>query len=112
MATVPDLEVNLPRYDIFRCDRNSNGDGIACYIRKDLYFNTRALNCKEIENIIFDILLPKSKPITVGIFYGPPNQANFMELIVKSFFLLNLKDNEMYFLVILALIFYKTEIIF
>ena len=42
--------------------------------------------------------MPKSKPITVGVFYRPPNQANFMELIVKSFSLLNLKDNEIYHL--------------
>ena len=96
--TVPDLEVNLPEYDILRCDRNRNGGGVACYIRKDLCFNTRALNCKEIENIIFDILLPKLKPITIGVFYRPPNQANFMDLIIKSFSLLNLKDNEIYLL--------------
>ena len=82
---VPDLEVKLPGYDILRCDRNRNGGGVACHIRKDLCFNTRPLNCKEIENIIFDILLPKSKPITIGVFYRPPDQANFMELIVKSF---------------------------
>ena len=37
--------------------------------RKDLRFNTRALNCKELENIIFDILLRKLKPITIGVFY-------------------------------------------
>ena len=42
--------------------------------------------------------MPKSKPVTIGIFYRPPNQANFMELIVKSFSLLNLKDNELYLL--------------
>ena len=96
--TVPDLEVNLPGYDILRCGRNRNGGGVACYIRKDLCFHTRALNCKEIENTIFDILLPKSKPINIGVFYRPPNQANFMELIVKSFSLLNLKDNEIYLL--------------
>ena len=96
---VPDhLEVNLPGYDILRCDRNRNGDGVACHIRKDLCFNTRPLNCKEIENIIFDILLPKSKPITIGVFDRPPDQANFMELIVKSISLLNLKDNEIYLL--------------
>ena len=67
-----------------KSDRNRNGRGVACYIRKDLYFNARALNCKEIENIIFDILLPKSKPITSGVFYRPPNQDNFMELIVTG----------------------------
>ena len=96
--TVPDLKVNLPGYDILRCNRNRNGGGVACYIRKDLCFNTRGLNCKVIENIIFDKILPKSKPITICVFYRPPNQANFMELIVKSFSLLNLKDNEIYLL--------------
>ena len=96
--TVPDLEVNLPGYDILQCDRNRKGGGVACYIRNNLCFNTRALNCTEIENIIFDILLPKSKPITIGVFYRPSNQANFTELIVKSFSLLNLKDNEIYLL--------------
>ena len=52
--TVPDLEVNLTGYDILRCDRNRNGGGVACYIRKDLYFNARPLNFKKIENIFFD----------------------------------------------------------
>ena len=42
--------------------------------------------------------MPKSKRITIGIFYRPPNQASFMELIVKSFSLLNQKDNEIYLL--------------
>ena len=46
--TVPDLEVNLPGYDILWCDRNRNGGGVACYIRKDLYFNARPLNFKKI----------------------------------------------------------------
>ena len=96
--TIPDLEVNLPGYDILRCDRNRNGGGVVCFIRKDLHFNTRALNCKEIENIVFDILLPKSKLITKGIFCRPPNKTNSMKLIVKSFSLLNLKDNEIYLL--------------
>ena len=38
------------------------------------------------------------KPITIGVFCRPPNQANFMELIVQSSSLLNLKDNEIYLL--------------
>ena len=35
--TVRDLVVNLPGYDIFRRDRNRNGAGVACYIRKNLF---------------------------------------------------------------------------
>ena len=96
--TVPDLEVNIPGYDILRCDRNRNGGGVACYIRKGLCFNTRGLNCKEIENIIFDILWPNLKLITTGVLYKLPNHANFIELIVKGFSLLNLRDNGIYLL--------------
>ena len=89
---------HLPGHDILRCDKNRNGAGVPCYIRKDICFNTRALNCKKINSIIFDILLSKSKSITIAIFYRSPNQANFMELIVKGFSHLNLKDNEIYLL--------------
>ena len=96
--TTPDLEGNLLGYGILWHDGNRNGGGVACYIRKDLCFNARALNCEEIENIIFYILLPKLKPITIGVFYRPPNQA---ELIVKGFSLGNL-----------SLIFCKMKIIF
>ena len=82
--TVPDSEVNFPEYDILQCDKNRNGGGVTCYIRKDLCFNTRTLHCQEIENVGFDILLPKSNPITV--FYRPPNQAEFMDLVIKKIF--------------------------
>ena len=34
--TVPDLEVNLPGYDILQCDRNRIGGGVACYIRNNI----------------------------------------------------------------------------
>ena len=88
--TVPDPEVNFPGYDILRCDRNRNGSGVACYIRKDLCFSTRNLHCKEIENLVFDILLPKSKPITIGVFYRPPNQAEFKDLMGKKIMILTL----------------------
>ena len=96
--TVLDSEVNFPRYEILQWDRNRNSSGVACYIRKDLCFNTRTLYCKEIENLVFDILLPKSKPITIGVFYRPPNQGEFMDLMVEKFSNLNLKDNEIYLL--------------
>ena len=66
--TVPDSKVNFPGCDILRCDRNRNRGCVACYIRNDLCFSTRTLHCKEIENLVFDILLPKSRPITIRTF--------------------------------------------
>ena len=49
-------------------------------------------------NMFIIIIFNIKTPTTIGIFCRPPNQANFMELIVKSFYLLNLKDNEIYLL--------------
>ena len=43
--TVRDLEVNLSGYGILVYDGNKNGCGVACYVRKDLCVNKRALNC-------------------------------------------------------------------
>ena len=40
----------------------------------------------------------QSKPITIGVFYRPPNQAKFIDLMVKKFSNLNLKDKEIYLL--------------
>ena len=96
--TVSNLEVNVPGRDILWCDRNGNRGGVACYVRNDLNFNKSALHCREVENIIFDILLPKSKPLTIGVSNRPPNQTKFMELVVKNFYHLNLTDNEIYLL--------------
>ena len=44
---------------------------VACYVREDLCFNLRSTAMGEIEGIFFDILLPKTKPIFVGIIYKP-----------------------------------------
>ena len=54
--------------------------------------------CEEIKNLAFGILLLKSKPITIGVSYRPPNQAEFMDVMVEKFSNLNLKDNEIYIL--------------
>ena len=92
------LEVNLPGYYILRCERNRDSGGVACYIRKDLCLNTRTLHCNETENLIFDILSPKSKSLTIGVFSRPPNQAMFVDLMKENFSNLNSKENEIIYL--------------
>ena len=56
------------------------------------------MHCKEIENLVFEILLHKSKPITIAVFYRDPNQVEFMDLMVDKCSNLNLKDNGIYLL--------------
>ena len=54
-------------------DRNRNGGGFACYVRADLCFNSRNIFSNSIEHVLFDLLTPKVKPISIGIFYRSPN---------------------------------------
>ena len=42
-------------------------------------YNVQSYFPKDIENILFELLLPNIKPIVVGTIYRPPNQTNFME---------------------------------
>ena len=51
----------------------------------------------DIEGIFFDILLPKTKPIFVGIFYRPPTCINLLECFNKHLDDINL-ENEIFFL--------------
>ena len=53
---------------------------------------------KKIENILVEILLPKIKPLTVGIIYRPPNQSNFLEIINANFDKLDTDMKESYIL--------------
>ena len=77
--TVFDSEVAIEGYDLLRKDRNRHGGGVACYVRNDICYNPKKILQDDLENIFIDILLPKTKPITVGIVYKPPNQTGFIE---------------------------------
>ena len=99
------------RFHVLWCGRNRNGSCISCYNKKDLCFKTINLYYKEIENFGI-ILLQKSKLSTIGVFYRPPNKANYLDLMVEKLSNLNLKDNEIYLLADFKSIFYKTTIIF
>ena len=78
-ATVLDGEVNIDGYEVIRSDRNRHGCGVACHVRNDISFNVRGDFSDEIENIVFDMLLPKTKPISVGILYRPPDQSKVLQ---------------------------------
>ena len=83
-GSVLDGEINIDGYELIRSDRNRHGGGVACYIRSDISFNVRGDFSSEIENIFFDILLPKTKPILIGILYRPPEQSKFLDNLSTS----------------------------
>ncbi len=58
------------------------GGGVCVYVRSDIGFNQRMdLNNDQIEAVLLNILLPKSKPILVGACYRPPDQTMFYAIL-------------------------------
>ena len=49
-----------------------------------------------IGSIFFEILLPKTTPITVGIMYRPPSQTNFLEILNMTFEKVDVDKKEIY----------------
>ena len=80
-GSVTNQEVNISGYNILKNDRNRNGGGAACYIRSDLCFNSRNIFSYSIEHIFFDLLIPKMKPISIGVFYI----LEFFRILYKRF---------------------------
>ena len=76
-SSVDDNEIAIPGYDILRKDRNRNGGGVLAYIRNDLSFNIREDLKSSNEIIFFEIFLPHTKPILIGIAYRPPGDSTF-----------------------------------
>ena len=76
-ASELEQEISIDNYKILRCDRNRHGGGVACYIRNDLSYNILFVFSYEIGDILFEILLPNSKPVILGTIYAPPRQIIF-----------------------------------
>ena len=93
-ATVLDGEINIDGYEVIRSDRNRYGSGVVCYVRNDISFNVRSDFSDEIENIFFDMVLPKTKPILVGILYRPPDQSKFLDKLSTAISRSNNSDNQ------------------
>ena len=60
-----------------RNDRQSHAGGVCAYIREDLSYKRRFdLNNPDQEDIWFELLLPKSKPLYIGVIYRPDRNKN------------------------------------
>ena len=92
--SITNSEILIDNYDLLRCDRNRNGGGVACYIRNDLSYIQKNLFPNNIDNVFFEIHLPKTKAITVGIAYRRPNQSIFIKTFNENFAKLDTTNKE------------------
>ena len=95
--SVLQLEIQRNHYDLVGWDRNRNGGGVACNIRSDISYIQKQYFPEEIKNTFFEILLPKTKPVVVGIAYWLPSQFNFLETLNKNLPSIDTDSKETYF---------------
>ena len=96
--TVNNVEVEIDGRNLIRPNRKRKRGGTACYINTSISFKYRGSLDENFENILVDILLTKSKPITLGIIYRPPEQSSLIDdfnIVLKE---LASQGNETYFL--------------
>ena len=65
-----------------------------CYVSNKIGFNAKNCVSKEIEHTFIELLIPKTKSITVGITYNPPYQLRFLETLSDSLNTLNILNEE------------------
>ena len=94
--TIFDSEVSFQNYSLIRKDRNRKGRGVACYVRSDICFNSQNYLSDEIENISFDLLLLKTKPISIAVAYRPPTDNRFLDYLFKGLNDFNLMENDLF----------------
>ena len=91
-------EIHIDNYNTICCDRNRHRGRVVCWIRSDLNYDVKSFSPPEIENVFFEILLPDTKPIIVGIIYRPPSQSEVLDIINTHFSKLDTHNNEIYIL--------------
>ena len=93
--SIGDSEISIHGYCDIRHDRNRKDGDVICYATNKVCYNTKNCISNEIENIFVELLIPKTKPITVGIIvYKPPDQTRFLEILLNSLNSLNILSEE------------------
>ena len=81
--TIFNSEISISNYSLIRKDRKGKGGGVACYIRSDICLNRQNYLSDEIENNSFDLLLSKTKPISIAI-YKPPTDNHILDYLSRA----------------------------
>ena len=93
--SVTDAEIQIAGYVVIRKDRNRQGGGVCIYIKDTLAFNIRSdIKNDNCEFIFLDVLLPKTKPILVGVCYRPPDDSRFLQNLENNILLSDLNNEQ------------------
>ena len=77
-----DDSLKIEGYSLLRNDRNSHAGGVCAYIREDLSYKRMSdLTTSVQEDIWFELLLPKSKPLYIGVLYRTEKNKNCFNIL-------------------------------
>ena len=96
--SINDSGICIEGYNIIRRDWNRKSRGLVCYISKKICFNAKNCISNEVENIFIELLIPKTKPLTFGTIYKPPDQLRFLETLSDSLNTPNILNEEWHIL--------------
>ena len=85
--TINDSEVEPEKYNLERRDRNRNGGGVCIFVRSDISYNLREdlPVLKDLESIWIDIMIPKSKPLVIGVCYRTKKNSTIFSMFWNKF---------------------------
>ena len=73
--TVRDSDVNINGYNIYRNDRNTNGGGVAIYVKESLSEPTLKIKSDKLELVALEFTPNHAKPFLVMCWYRPPTSG-------------------------------------
>ncbi|XP_071959824.1 uncharacterized protein [Antedon mediterranea] len=76
-SSITDNEIHIPDFQLYRQDRARAGGGICLYFKSTLAVTMRS-DCDNanIQALWFEVHLPRTRPIIVGVCYRPPKQRH------------------------------------
>ena len=81
------------------------------YIRNDIPFSHRHdLGSDDLELLCCDLLLPKSKPIVVGVCYRPPNKMTLLRSLKRKCSKLELLQKYIFWVTLIYVFFRSAQI--
>ena len=78
-------EVNIDGYSLSRHDRNKHGGGVCLNVKNNISF--RQINDVTTQNweaLWIELLLPRTRPIRVGVCYRPPHDNTFLDKLENA----------------------------
>ena len=96
--SIGDSKISTDGYCAIRRDGNRKGGVVISYFTNKICYNNKNFISNEIENIFIELLILKTKPITIWIIYKPPDQTKFLEILSDSLNSFNMLSEEWHIL--------------